>query len=235
MNIQETKLFSGTHASVRHLPPPAGLQHSSNSYIRIQPSITKDLYNEGPCFMFKPFLQREKKKRKHSISSLEKGGKSLHPCQTATPILFFCRRRTASSLRSFFCPPPLSFFLSPLHTAVGLPFAAASRRRQGEAATLGQLFRRALRRRRASDRYARLSPSLLFPAARDRTPKARPPWCMLCAFRISDLTLCFTCWTSIFCNNYRAGRTCVLYWVRHCLPLGWSRFAPWRCRAACSL
>jgi hypothetical protein len=58
---------------------------------------------------------------------------------------------------------PLHAFPSlPLTRSLGLPFLAAT--------TPWPALRRALRRRRASDRYARPFPSL--PAAQNRTPKA---------------------------------------------------------------
>ena len=76
------------------------------------------------------------------------------PCETGHPEPY---------CKLFVLGSPLHAFPSvPLTRSLGLPFLAAT--------TPWPALPRALRRRRASDRYARPFPSL--PAARNRTPKA---------------------------------------------------------------
>lgn len=132
MNIQETKLFSGTHASVRHLPPPAGLQHSSNSYIRIQPSITKDLYNEGPCFMFKPFFAKRKKRKKTLHLLLRKRGKKFASLPDCHADSFFLQKK--NGLESPFLLLSSAAFLFPFSA----PYGCRAPFRSGESAATGR-------------------------------------------------------------------------------------------------
>ena len=198
-------LFSGTHAPVHHLPPQLACSILASIYAE-HPwlAIYSISYNKASCLSFSPKKIRKKentptllariyitKTKKFSWSKEKR--KVCIPAPAALNVFpELPRGRVPSSfLRCF------AFFLSPLHTAPGLSFRAASRRRQGE--------RPPLARSSSGDSTPKsireVCPPTPFPflrAARNRTPQT--PMYAICT-RIWPCVL--PAKLRCFCKNYR--------------------------------